>query len=124
MALLEDDRKYLEASGFEFEAIDQPGETCLVIKGFKLPEHYTPGTVEMLIKLPMAFPNSNPDMFWTNPTVTLAKGGTPLRADVYETYLGRSWQRWSRHWSAPWRPGVDGLNTYLASIRSELMRGL
>ena len=35
------------------------------------------------------------------------------------------WQRWSRHFShGQWRPGIDGLESYLALIRRDLERSL
>jgi len=39
---------------------------------------------------------------------------------VTEQYLGRSWQRWSRHFAAgQWQSGVDGLESYIALMRAE-----
>ena len=44
-------------------------------------------------------------------------------AEVAENHLGRAWQRWSRHFQpGQWRSGVDGLESYLALIRRELIR--
>ena len=49
-----------------------------------------------------------------------------LRAtSVAETHLGRSWQRWSRHFSGgQWQSGVDGLESFLALIRQNLERNV
>jgi hypothetical protein len=40
-----------------------------------------------------------------------------------ETYLGRTWQRFSRHLEAgAWRAGTDSLKSFLSLIISELER--
>ena len=57
------------------------------------------------------------------PAVKLAGGATVQATDLTETYLGRAWQRWSRHFQpGQWRSGLDGLESYLALIRRELTR--
>ena len=44
---------------------------------------------------------------------------------VMEHYLGRSWQRWSRHLlPGQWRSGVDGVESYLVLIRQDLTRSV
>jgi hypothetical protein len=124
MPLLEADETYLKENGYIFDVTDETRRTFLVIKDYKLPASYSPQSVDLLIILPFGFPNANPDMFWTDPRVIRSGGQMPQAADVFETYLGKSWLRWSRHWSVPWRPGIDGLNTYLAAISKELSKGI
>ena len=119
--LLSIDREFLEQKEFNFEETTVGGETDVVIHGYRLNDTYIPQEVDLLIRLPARYPNSNPDMFWTAPEVRLrGGGGYPAAAAVFETYLNRSWQRWSRH-TPEWRP-VDNLQTKLASIRAELDR--
>jgi hypothetical protein len=50
-------------------------------------------------------------------------GGMPQACEARETYLGRNWQRWSRHWQVEWRAGVDNLETYIGAILHELNKG-
>jgi hypothetical protein len=39
--------------------------------------------------------------------------------------VGRSWQRWSRHFAAgQWQSGIDGLESFLALVRRELERSV
>jgi Prokaryotic E2 family E len=110
-------------------------ETHVVFKNYALPEeHYSPSVIDLLVKLIPPYPNGNPDMFWTLPHVRLKNGAMPVQSEVLQVpapsgfeaaYSNVQWQRWSRHFndSALWRPGIDGLRTYMASIRVELAKG-
>lgn len=51
-------------------------------------------------------------------SLTYTNNFTSMRTatELTETYLGRSWQRWSRHIGNGWRPGIDDLRSYLAYI--------
>ncbi len=119
------DLEYLEAKGYRYGLQAEGGWINVVIHDFALPVRYAPVRAELLVRLPAAYPNTNPDMFWTRPDVMLAGGGWPRAATCHETYGGLGWQRWSRHFPAgSWRPGVDCLETYLASIRRELHKGI
>src|SRR4051812_48892405 len=99
MCLLEDDEDFLKAKGYSYEATAENSVVNLVIKNFPLPSAYEPNTVDLLIRLPAGYPQGNPDMFWTDPHVRRKNGVDPQAASVEETYLGRRWQRWSRHWN-------------------------
>jgi len=62
-------------------------------------------------------------MWWFDPPVRRVDGQTIPATDVVEQHLGRGWQRWSRHLQPEqWRSGVDGLENYVALVRSELER--
>jgi hypothetical protein len=121
--LPEEDEAYLKEKGFAYHETAEAGFTHLVISGFAFPEAYTPRQAELLIRLPAGYPDAKPDMFWTRPDVRLASGAWPLNCATQETYLKLVWQRWSRHWHHGWRPGVDGLRTFIAAIIRELERG-
>ncbi|MEO6197271.1 MAG: E2/UBC family protein [Dehalococcoidia bacterium] len=122
--LPEDDVKFLKRKGYSYRAQREASSVLLVILGFVLPDAYTPSICDLLIVLPAGYPGGNPDMFWTTPGISLVRGGGPLTADHIQAFLGRSWQRWSRHYQTTWRSGIDGLETYMGAVRSELMRGL
>jgi len=124
MALLEVDEEFLSRKGYVYDVTSENASTAVVIKDFPLPPAYSPQLVELLIRLPAGYPQGNPDMFWTAPHVQRVGGGDPLAASEKETHLGRVWQRWSRHWSASWRPGVDGLHTFIAATINELRKGV
>jgi len=76
-----------------------------------------------LLRFSPGYPDVAPDMWWFDPPVR-RRDGQPIPAtEVIERYLGRSWQRWSRHFAAgQWRSGVDGLESFLALVRKELER--
>jgi hypothetical protein len=118
--LPEIDYHFLEEKGWQYEVVIGPGELRVYIRGFELPAAYLPRLTDLLIRLPMGYPQANPDMFWTKPDVLLARGGYPNRADYHDPTAG-GWQRWSRH--GAWRPGVDNFRTKLAAVRHELEAG-
>jgi hypothetical protein len=120
--LPEIDIDFLREKGFDFEELQAGGQVQLIIRNFQLPAAYTPRTCDLMLKIPAGFPNANPDMFWTCPTIHLVNGTLPKSAEVMEVCNGRTWQRWSRH-SASWRPGIDSLRSKLRSVIAELESG-
>lgn len=117
------DREFITEKGYSVDVEQVSGALHLVFHDFELPSAYTPQRVDLLVILPAGYPNANPDMFWTDPPVRLTNGAEPLNGNVYETYGSRRWQRWSRHIAAAWRPGVDGLRSFLVAVRREVARG-
>ncbi len=116
--LREQDQCFLDSLGYS--------HTVEVVDGFVnvvLADLPTPGLdrseVDLLLRLPIGFPDATPDMFWVSPALT-AKGAAIPGTEVTEHHVGRSWQRWSRHIGGQWRPGVDNLETYLAYVRRAL----
>lgn len=121
--LPESDAEFLTEKGYRYETTTEGGAINIVIREYRMPGAYKPEVVDMLIRLPAGYPNANPDMFWTLPNVTLANGTPPRAAEVHEAHLGKQWQRWSRHVPG-WRPGLDGLRSFMTSIRRELDKGI
>jgi hypothetical protein len=112
------DQLALSQRGLQFTADLEPdGFVALVVNPMRLPIGLEPRAPSMLIRLPPGFPDAAPDMFYFNPAVTRTSAGTILGTEVTWTDShGRSWQRWSRHIGAQWRPGIDNLDSYLAYI--------
>jgi hypothetical protein len=101
-----------EAGGWQF----------LVISDFQLPDAFQPNRVELLIKLPPAFPDAAPDMFWVCPAVRTATGNMP-RSTTNERLLGKNWQRFSWHLAAgAWKPGVSDLRDFIRCIYARFLR--
>jgi hypothetical protein len=96
--------------------------TCVLIREFDLPTGFNVASCDLLLRLAPGYPDVAPDMWWFEPAV-LRIDGVPITAtDVTESHLQRRWQRWSRHFQpGQWRSGVDSLESYLASIKRELM---
>ena len=115
------DRAYLADGGFAFEIVTETNQTGIILKDLTLPaDKYDQPTANVLILLPGGYPDCAPDMFYTSPQLTLAAtGAVPKAADVQQVFVGRTWQRWSRHNNA-WRPGIDGLRTMVARVLTAL----
>ena len=93
-----------------------------MISDYKLPEGFEPKVVDLLVKLPPAFPDAQPDMFWIHPTVKTASGTLP-RATCTENLLGKDWQRFSWHLSAgAWKPGISTLRDFMRCIAARFLR--
>lgn len=118
------DREYLEDLGLAFDVSTESGLISVVVHDWPLPAGLEPRAVDLLLRLPAAFPDAQPDMYWCDPPVRIASSGQfPQNADLMEEHLGRTWQRFSRHLPpGAWRPGQDNLASYLALIRRALAR--
>ena len=115
-----EDIAYLKAKELSYEVVAEGGHLCLVISGYRLPTGYSATETDLLVRLPPGWPDSKPDMFWVNPPIAYANGTSPATAASNGTYVGRTWQRFSRHLAnGQWRPG-DNLETWLTVIRKLL----
>lgn len=113
----------MQEKEFDFREIVSNGHKGLIIKSFSLPAgKYDYETVEVLIILPQGYPDIMPDMFYLFPEVVLMpEKQIPKAANVKFDFDNKSWQRWSRHSPTQnWRPGLDGLHTYLKKIETAL----
>lgn len=122
--LPEQDIDYLVSKEYQFDVVRNGNDVHVVINNYNFLETYQPRKASLLIILPSGYPNANPDMFWTYPDVKLVSGAWPKSSEYHETYNGKNWQRWSRHSNGKWRPGIDCLETFLASVRKEIDRGI
>ena len=118
------DKAHLESLGLEHEVIADGGMICVVIHDWSPPGGYAPDKLDLLLRLPPTFPDAQPDMYWCDPPMRVANTNQyPPQADLMESYLGRIWQRFSRHLPpGAWQPGRDSLESYLALIRQALAR--
>jgi hypothetical protein len=123
MSLPVEDETFLAQRGLPHEVTLDANMTCLVVHDYTLPCGYDRASSDLLLRLSTGYPDVPPDMWWFAPPVKLANGGTVAATECTETYLGRSWQRWSRHFNGgQWRSGIDCLETFFALIRKELER--
>jgi hypothetical protein len=121
MLLPERDINYLAERRLASEVTTDQGMTCLVVKDWPLPAGLSPRQTDMLLRLAPGYPDIPPDMWWFSPQVTCSSGNPIQGTQVTEGYLGRTWQRWSRHLPpGAWRSGVDGLESFFAVIRANL----
>ncbi|MBI5851766.1 MAG: hypothetical protein HZB39_12180 [Planctomycetes bacterium] len=123
MSLPEADALYLATRGLLHEIATESNMTCIVFRNWQLPPGYDRASADLLIRLPGGYPDVPPDMWWIHPGIKLANGQVIQATEVVETHLGRSWQRWSRHFQpGQWKPGIDGVESFLALIGRELHR--
>jgi hypothetical protein len=117
-----EDLAYLERQGYQWTAQPEANLLCIVIKDLPLPAGYQVPRSDLLVRLPFGFPDATPDMWWFDPPLRLAASGSmPPGTEAMETHVGRTWQRWSRHFSSgAWRPGRSGLESYLTLMRKDL----
>ena len=110
-----DDRQYLD-DNFVWDAVVEAGMVCVTIDGYPLAAGLAPATTDLLVRLPPGFPDAGPDMFWCSDVVSRCDGIGIEAVQVMENHLGRTWQRWSRHIGGQWRPGTDGLRSYMRYV--------
>src|SRR5437667_11858496 len=123
MTLPQTDLAHLAERRAEYSVAPEANMICVILKGYALPEGYDRPQADLLLRLNPGYPDVPPDMWWFDPPVRLADGRIVQATESIEQYLGRSWQRWSRHFSpGQWRPGTDCLESFLALIRRELER--
>lgn len=117
------DQTYLADRNIEHVVQVDQGMVCVVFLGWQLPLGLNVSTVDLLLRLSVGYPDIAPDMWWTNPEVRRVDGVVIPGTEVREQILGRSWQRWSRHFQpGQWQSGVDGLESFIALIRSQFER--
>lgn len=115
------DQAFLADHGYQFDVFQESGKTGIILKSLELPEgKFNVDVADILVLLPAGYPDCAPDMFYASPHLTLASGQAPKACSTQLTYTGRVWQRWSRHNNA-WRPGIDGLRTMVARIKTALV---
>lgn len=99
------------------------GMTCVVLPDFSLPIGFTATNAELLLRLGPGYPDVAPDMWWFSPAVNRLDGRPIPATELTEVILGVPWQRWSRHFDpGAWLSGTDALESYIALVRSELVK--
>lgn len=114
-------RQYLQSKEYCFREVEEDNCQAVIIDSYELPNSkFDVEKVSLLLFLPEGYPDASPDMFYLDPWIKV-KGSSswPNAADVRHDFNGQSWQRWSRHWN-DWRPGRDGIRTWLIKVRNAL----
>lgn len=125
MSLPISDTEFLQERGLHPQITVEGGMTCVVLDKWALPAGYNHAEADLLIRLQPGYPDLPPDMWWFDPALTHADGRPIEATQVVEQHLGRTWQRWSRHFAGgQWQSGVDGLESYLALINRDLVRSV
>ena len=121
VTLPESDQRYLNSHGIVAEVVRDGPHVGVVLKQVSLPTgKFDYPSADVLVILPPGYPDVAPDMFFCDPWLRLVPTGRyPNCADQPHDFLGRRWQRWSRH-NSSWRPGIDGLHTMIKRIEHAL----
>lgn len=135
--LPEDDQEFLSTKGLAFELKTEvlPGGTerhGVVFPNFSFDGNlYKPdggrlvpcSECRLMILIPSGYATTKLDSFYTNPRLTGPSGSDPALASGSDTIFQETWQFWSRHLEdRDWRSGIDGLETYLNYVWSELRK--
>jgi hypothetical protein len=117
---LERDERYLSDKGYDWELITEGANELLVLKGVSVDAaKFDRAVTDVLIVIPPQYNTAPLDMWFVEPWVKLRNGSFPPQAEVPVQFMGRTWQRFSRHLPV-WRPGVDNLTTLLVFMSREL----
>jgi len=136
--LPEDDREYLEAKGLAFDLKEESLPDGTQRRGIVFPGLGFEGNLhssvdgqlvrrsacDVMILIPHGYSTTKLDCFYTMPRLKRADGTDPDRATGETEVFGSKWQFWSRHLAdGDWRPGIDGLDTFLRYVWVELRAG-
>lgn len=111
----------LRKEGYSIELIETEGWANVVFHNYPILSGYSKALTKLLLKIPISYPNGQPDMFWTNVDLTLKDGQVPRSAEQIESAIGKQWRRFSWH-PQNWNPGVDNLRTYLEFVNNRLSK--
>jgi hypothetical protein len=111
----------LSALRMEYEIEVSEDSSCvnLVFKSFPLGPGFNRPSADVLIRVPLSYPDSGPDMFWTDRGLLLSDGRLPQNANSEEVHANRQWQRFSWHHNR-WNSVTDNIDSYLEFVRSRL----
>ncbi len=117
------DVDFLRQTGEDVNVVEDGTRFYVILRSFRLRDsRYVPLATDLMVIADYQYPVSRLDMYWTDPPVHLASGALPDRADAFEVYSGRRWQRWSWHYPA-WDPSKHNLRTHIEVFRDRLARG-
>ena len=120
MPLLPEDEAYLRDRGIEYRIEIERGVEHVIFDQ-RLGDRFDHSQAEIALKIPAGYRMTPWDMFWVYPAIRLRTGAYAPASEASEHFLGRTWQRFSRHLPA-WRPGIDSLRSFLPLVLSELTR--
>lgn len=116
------DQEFLDERYPGWSQVQEGGMLCVLLPAFALPPGFNFTAADLLLRLSPGYPDIPPDMWWFEPFVCRIDGAAIPQTDSHESYLGRMWQRWSRHLDpGHWRAGIDSLESYLTLVKSQLV---
>ncbi len=104
---------------YQIETSEDGSCVNLVFKDFPLGSGFNRLSADLLLRVPLAYPDGRLDMFWTEPGILLSDGRQPQNANSEEIYANRRWQRFSWHHNR-WNSLTDNIDSYLEFVRFRL----
>ena len=122
--LPESDVESLDAMGMPWETLSVGNGAWFLLHEWETHEHFTEPVVSVAVQIPSGYPAAALDMAFFHPPVVRKDGKSIPNANASITVDGKTWQRWSRHYTAanPWKPGEYNLLTHLQLVRAWLER--
>jgi hypothetical protein len=115
--LPESDEAYLDGLGIPWETVRDGGSRWLLLHNFPVCAGYTAERATVAIRIDGGYPPGPLDMVWFFPALARIDG-VAIQALTPEQIDGKSFQRWSRHYS--WRDEVDDLSTHIRRVEAWL----
>lgn len=135
-SLPEEDVEFLAEKNFAHNLVSEEvaggteARRGIIISGVPVPQNLrevTPnglverGDCEVMILVPSGYATTKLDSFYTRPHLKRSDSNEPGATSFPQRLFGEDWQFWSRHLDdKDWRPGVDGIATYLTYVKNEL----
>ena len=121
MQLPEEDERYLTEKGFDWALEPDGTGALLLLRNYPVDDtRFNCTSATIMVRIPPQYPLAALDMFYADPPIKLLSGAFPQAAEHHEAHGGRTWQRFSRHLTVPWRPNIDGLASFLSIVSREL----
>lgn len=117
------DEAYLDGRGLPWEAVVDGGQHWLLVHDWPIPSGYNCKMATLALMMPPAYPDAALDMVYFDPPISRIDGQTIPALSTHQA-MGKSWQRWSRHYTPtnPWRIGEDDISTHLILVDTWLQR--
>jgi hypothetical protein len=109
------DLQDLEAD-HRFEVVEDDNWINVLVQDVSTSALYSDASTLILIRVPRAYPDAGPDMFFTPITLTLGTGGDPASATGRIEAAGRTWRQFSWHHNR-WDGSKENLRSYLTFVR-------
>jgi hypothetical protein len=111
----------LKKAGYKVELEESEGVVNLIFENYSIPPLYNKTSTTLLLRLPISYPNGNPDMFWTDVDLETRNGKIPTKAESVEIHLSKQWRRFSWH-PQGWNPGTGNLCMYLEFVNRGFLK--
>lgn len=100
---------HIRAQHGEIEAA--PDFSWFIIPGWSLVSGWNKTSTAVLILVPLGYPTTPPDNFYTDDNLRLSSGQLPSNASAGQSQVGRQWLQFSYHLEeGDWQPKADFLD--------------